>query len=175
MSNAPEVRQVLVKTINKVRTDLGREELTPQDSDALTGEIGLDSLDLAVLVVSLEKECIVYYSHGNGWNSRFHIVKLSCISLLILRCPCIVYIRDVIKKPGKSLNADQANGYYWFIEFKRRVIKRKNCVCNMVGFSDKTIDRSRMNRGSDIVLSHTNIQYSYFNSFGPTPLITDLS
>ncbi len=56
MSNAPEVRQVLVKTINKVRTDLGREELTPQDSDALTGEIGLDSLDLAVLVVSLEKE-----------------------------------------------------------------------------------------------------------------------
>ena len=131
---------------------------------------------LTMLIVSLEKECIVYYSHGNGWNSRFHIVKLSCISLLILRCPCIVYIRDVIMKPGKSLNEDQLSERILLIHWIQETSDfRKNCVCNMVGFSDKTIDRSRMNRGSDIVLSHTNIQYSYFNSFGPTPLITDLS
>lgn len=51
-----DVRQTVIDTINKVRTDLGREQLSPQDSDALMGELGLDSLDLAVLVVSLEKE-----------------------------------------------------------------------------------------------------------------------
>lgn len=51
-----DLRQTIVVTINKVRTDLGREKLSPSDSDALTGELGLDSLDLAVLVVSLEKE-----------------------------------------------------------------------------------------------------------------------
>lgn len=55
MSNG-DLRQTVVDTINKVRTDLGREQLTPKDSDALMGELGLDSLDLAVLVVSLEKE-----------------------------------------------------------------------------------------------------------------------
>lgn len=50
------IRQTVIDTINKIRTDLGREQLAPQDSDALMGELGLDSLDLAVLVVSLEKE-----------------------------------------------------------------------------------------------------------------------
>ena len=56
MSNANATRQTIVDTINKIRTDLGRETVTPEDSDALTGELGLDSLDLAQLVVSLEKE-----------------------------------------------------------------------------------------------------------------------
>ena len=56
MSNNGDLRQTVINTINKVRTDLGREQVTPQDSDALMGELGLDSLDLAVLVVSLEKE-----------------------------------------------------------------------------------------------------------------------
>ena len=51
-----DLRQAIVDTINKIRTDLGRDKLTPSDSDALTGELGLDSLDLAVLVVSLEKQ-----------------------------------------------------------------------------------------------------------------------
>jgi acyl carrier protein len=50
-----DLRQTIVDTINKVRTDSGRESLSANDSDALTGELGLDSLDLAVLVVSLEK------------------------------------------------------------------------------------------------------------------------
>lgn len=56
MADAPnDLRQTVVDTINKVRTDLGREKLELKDTDALTVEIGLDSLDLAVLVVSLEK------------------------------------------------------------------------------------------------------------------------
>ena len=56
MSDATPIRQTIVDTINKIRTDLGREKLTPDDSHALTGELGLDSLDLAQLVVSLEKD-----------------------------------------------------------------------------------------------------------------------
>lgn len=54
-SNTEELRQTIVDTINKIRTDLSRDEITPDDDHALTGEIGLDSLDLAVLVVSLKK------------------------------------------------------------------------------------------------------------------------
>ena len=55
-NQSDDLRQAIVDTINKIRTDLGRDKLTPSDSDALTGELGLDSLDLAVLVVSLEKQ-----------------------------------------------------------------------------------------------------------------------
>lgn len=56
MADTNELRQTIVNTINKVRTDSGRGVVEGQDADALTGELGLDSLDLAVLVVSLEKE-----------------------------------------------------------------------------------------------------------------------
>ena len=49
------VSQTIVEMINKVRTDSGRETVAAQESDGLTAELGLDSLDLAVLVVSLEK------------------------------------------------------------------------------------------------------------------------
>lgn len=55
MADPNELRQTIVDTINRVRTDSGREVLAPTDADTLTGELGLDSLDLAVLVVSLEK------------------------------------------------------------------------------------------------------------------------
>ncbi len=55
MADPNELRQTIVDTINRVRTDSGRDVLTPADTDTLTGELGLDSLDLAVLVVSLEK------------------------------------------------------------------------------------------------------------------------
>ena len=56
MANATDgLRQTIVDSINQVRTDSGRESLSASDSDTLTGELGLDSLDLAVLVVSLEK------------------------------------------------------------------------------------------------------------------------
>ena len=55
MADKNELRQSIVDTINKVRTDSGRESLDMKDSDGLMVELGLNSLDLAVLVVSLEK------------------------------------------------------------------------------------------------------------------------
>lgn len=55
MADKNELRQSIVDTINKVRTDSGRESLEVKDTDALMVELGLNSLDLAVLVVSLEK------------------------------------------------------------------------------------------------------------------------
>lgn len=54
-NSASDLRQTIANTINKILTDMGRDELTPTDSDALTGELGLDSMDLAVLVVTLKK------------------------------------------------------------------------------------------------------------------------
>lgn len=80
MANESETRQKIVDVINKVRTDLGREALTPQDSDALTGELGLDSLDLAVLVVSLEKELGVDPFRDGSATARTlgELVKVYC-------------------------------------------------------------------------------------------------
>ena len=49
------LRSSIVDAINKVRTDTGRNAIEPEDNHTLTGEIGLDSLDLAVLVVTLQK------------------------------------------------------------------------------------------------------------------------
>lgn len=51
-----DVRKTIVQTINQIRTDSGRDAITPEDEHSLTRDIGLDSLDLAVLVVTLEKE-----------------------------------------------------------------------------------------------------------------------
>lgn len=48
------LRETIVSVINKVRTDSGRDSLSPKDEDALMSEIGLDSLDLAQLVAELE-------------------------------------------------------------------------------------------------------------------------
>lgn len=52
----PDVRSTLCSVINKVRTDSGRETIDIQDAFSLTGELELDSLDLAQLVVAIEKE-----------------------------------------------------------------------------------------------------------------------
>ena len=57
--SSSNLRSSIVDAINKVRTDTGRESIVPEDNHALTGEIGLDSLDLAVLVVTLQKELSV--------------------------------------------------------------------------------------------------------------------
>ena len=56
MDDSAELRRTIMDTINKVRTDSGRDAVDGKDGDLLTGELGLDSLDLAVLVVSLEKK-----------------------------------------------------------------------------------------------------------------------
>ena len=48
------LRETIVDIINKVRTDSGREAIDPKDDEALVGDIGLDSLDLAQLVAELE-------------------------------------------------------------------------------------------------------------------------
>lgn len=51
----PDVRTAVADSINKVLTDSGRPAREFNDDDTLTGTIGLDSLDLAVMVVSLEQ------------------------------------------------------------------------------------------------------------------------
>jgi acyl carrier protein len=49
------VSDVVARVINRVLTDSGRPARQLQSDDTLTGDIGLDSLDLAVLVVGLEQ------------------------------------------------------------------------------------------------------------------------
>lgn len=50
------VREKIARVINRVLTDSGRPGRDFQDADVLIGTIGLDSLDLAVMVVGLEQE-----------------------------------------------------------------------------------------------------------------------
>lgn len=50
------VRSRVAAAVNRVLTDSGRPEKSPADDDDLNAELGLDSLDLAVVVVTLEKE-----------------------------------------------------------------------------------------------------------------------
>ncbi len=49
------VRATVAQVINRVLTESGRAARELQDDDTLTGLIGFDSLDLAVLVVGLEQ------------------------------------------------------------------------------------------------------------------------
>ena len=50
------IRQIVVDKVNEVLSDTGRSPLaTVNDTDRLMDDIGLDSLDLAVLVVNMEK------------------------------------------------------------------------------------------------------------------------
>ena len=56
MPDSKAIRQTIVSVINKVRTDSGRDAIEPSDDDVLTVEMGLDSIDLAQLVVAIEKE-----------------------------------------------------------------------------------------------------------------------
>ena len=53
--NVEEVQSAVATVINRVLTDSGRPAKTIQPGDTLTGTLGLDSLDLAVLVVGLEQ------------------------------------------------------------------------------------------------------------------------
>ena len=46
---------VVARVINRVLTDSGRPARSLQADETLTGTLGLDSLDLAVLVVGLEQ------------------------------------------------------------------------------------------------------------------------
>jgi acyl carrier protein len=50
------VTAAVTRVLNRVLTDSGRPARQFTDGDTLTGTIGLDSLDLAVLVVGLEQE-----------------------------------------------------------------------------------------------------------------------
>ena len=51
-----DVRVAAVTVINRVLRESGRAERELNDSDSLTGTVGLDSLDLATTVVHLENE-----------------------------------------------------------------------------------------------------------------------
>ena len=50
-----EVRAQVVSVIQRILTDSGRTPGDLADDDRLTGAVGLDSLDLAVMVVGLEQ------------------------------------------------------------------------------------------------------------------------
>jgi acyl carrier protein len=49
------IRQTILETMAQAQADRGRTFAPPNDSDTLTGTLGLDSLDLAVVVVRLEQ------------------------------------------------------------------------------------------------------------------------
>ena len=51
-----DVKSTIANVINKILTDSGRPAKEIGDDDILTVAVGLDSLDLAVLVVSLEQQ-----------------------------------------------------------------------------------------------------------------------
>lgn len=70
MADTSGLRQSIVNAINKVRTDSGRPVIECSDDAALTDDLGLDSLDLAVLVVSLEKELGVDPFRDGTANAR---------------------------------------------------------------------------------------------------------
>ncbi len=50
------IRETVERSIHRILQDSGRPTRPLKDDDALMAGIGLDSLDLAVLVVSLEEE-----------------------------------------------------------------------------------------------------------------------
>lgn len=56
MTTKQHVRETVERAIHRILQDSGRPTRPLQDDDALMAGIGLDSLDLAVLVVSLEEE-----------------------------------------------------------------------------------------------------------------------
>ena len=57
MTDMPDdrVTTAVTQVLNRVLTDSGRPARQFSDADTLTGTIGLDPLDLAVLVVGLEQ------------------------------------------------------------------------------------------------------------------------
>ncbi len=55
MNRERDLRDQIVAVVNKILSDSGRPTCQPTHQDALTSDIGLDSLDLAVLVVTLEE------------------------------------------------------------------------------------------------------------------------
>lgn len=52
----PHIREAVERSIHRILQESGRPTQPLSDDDALMAGIGLDSLDLAVLVVSLEEE-----------------------------------------------------------------------------------------------------------------------
>jgi acyl carrier protein len=55
MADSESIQATVGQVINRVLTDTGRHSRQFHDDDTLTGMIGLDSLDLAVMVVGLEQ------------------------------------------------------------------------------------------------------------------------
>ncbi len=55
MTDNESIRNTVGQVINRVLTDTGRGTREYNNDDTLTGTIGLDSLDLAVMVVGLEQ------------------------------------------------------------------------------------------------------------------------
>ena len=53
MNDSSELEQKIGDVINRVLADSGRSPKALAAGDTLTGDVGLDSLDLAVMVVGL--------------------------------------------------------------------------------------------------------------------------
>ena len=56
MSQSHEIRTTIEAAVGRVLADKGLSPRPIADNDALFGQIGLDSLDLAQVVVALEQE-----------------------------------------------------------------------------------------------------------------------
>ena len=56
MNKKTDLRPRILAVVNKILSDSGRPTCQPTDQDTLTNDMGLDSLDLAVLVVTLEQQ-----------------------------------------------------------------------------------------------------------------------
>ena len=70
MNSDTDVRGEVVSAIEKVLTDSGRSKCAFADAATLTGDLGLDSLDLAVLVVTLEQRLGVDPFRDTTANAR---------------------------------------------------------------------------------------------------------
>ena len=56
MNTESDLGRQIVAALNKILSDSGRPACQPTDQDTLASDLGLDSLDLAVLVVTLEAQ-----------------------------------------------------------------------------------------------------------------------
>jgi acyl carrier protein len=71
MDIVQDMRKTVLDRINEVLRDTGRQPLPElDDADRLMEDIGLDSLDLAVLVVSMERAVGFDPFRGGGKTAR---------------------------------------------------------------------------------------------------------
>ncbi len=68
MNRETDLHRQIVAAVNKILSDSGRPACQPGDQDTLSHDLGLDSLDLAVLIVTLEEHLGVD-PFRDGWTA----------------------------------------------------------------------------------------------------------